>query len=166
MMTAPQLDSTDNTTQKKTALYKSIVERISLLLETETDEIAALATVACELHLGILTDWTGFYRVTAPELLTVGPYQGTHGCLRIPFHRGVCGESARTKTSINVHNINDKKDHIACSSSTLSELVIPVFNPAGEVVAVLDLDSNTEAFFDDIDQHYCEVICAMLSRFY
>ncbi len=152
---------------QKQQQYDTILMRITALLDGETDEIAALATVACELHHGMPGfHWTGFYRVTAPELLTVGPYQGGHGCLRIPFHRGVCGEAARTKRSILVEDVNSKTDHIACSTSTVSELVVPVFNTAGEVVSVLDLDSDFPAHFDEIDQTNAERICALLSRFY
>ena len=143
-----------------------LLSKIESLLENETDEIAALATVACELHIAFTTDWTGFYRVTAPEMLTVGPYQGGHGCLRIPFSRGVCGESARTKSTILLNNVHEHQDHIACSATTLSELVIPVFNSKGDVKAVLDLDSNHEAFFTEQHRQVCETICRRLSAFY
>lgn len=146
--------------------FAVIEQSIDALLEGETDEIAALATVACELHHGLGTDWTGFYRVTAPEMLTVGPYQGGHGCLRIPFKRGVCGQAAREKVSVLVKDVNAHSDHIACSTSTLSELVVPVFNSKKEVVAVLDLDSNHAAFFTDAYRLFAEKVCAQLTRFY
>lgn len=157
----------NTTSPSKEILYQQVIERLGHLLDGETDEIAALSTIACELHNEMPGfHWTGFYRVTAPELLTVGPYQGGHGCLRIPFHRGVCGEAARLKSSVLIKNVNEKSDHIACSTSTLSELVVPVFNTQGDVVAVLDLDSDFEAHFDQVDQQFCEQITAMLTRFY
>ena len=145
---------------------KDLLIRIGALLEGEKDEVAALATVACELHHGLTTDWTGFYRVTEPELLTVGPYQGGHGCLHFPFSKGVCGEAARTKYRVLVKNVHEHSDHIACSSSTLSELVVPVFNAQQEVVAVLDLDSNEEDFFTQEHLEFAETVCRTLSRFY
>lgn len=155
------------TTEQKRAAYDLIIQRIEALLDGETDEVAALATVVCELHKSRPGfDWTGFYRTTGPELLTVGPYQGGHGCLQIPFHRGICGEAARTKSTMRIADVNKHQDHIACSSSTISELVVPVFNQAGEVMAVLDVDSDQADYFDEIDQAYCEKICQMLSRFY
>jgi len=151
----------------KTSIYKETTLRINALLEGETDEVAALATVSCELfHAFESFDWVGFYRVTAPELLTVGPYQGGHGCLRIAFDRGVCGAAARLKSTQRVRDVSSVQDHIACSSSTLSEIVIPVFNAQGEVTAVLDVDSNQLDNFDDIDQDALEGICSALSRFY
>lgn len=158
---------TSLTKEEKQEKYTVLLTHIRALLDGETDEIAALATVVCELHNGMPGfHWTGFYRTTAPELLTVGPYQGGHGCLRIPFHRGICGESARTKSTLVIKDVNKHSDHIACSSTTVSELVVPVFNSKTEVVAVLDIDSDYEAHFDEIDQEQCEAICKLLSRFY
>jgi L-methionine (R)-S-oxide reductase len=126
--------------------------RILALTEGETDEVALMATVVCEIHHAHpLTDWTGFYRVVAPELLKIGPYQGGHGCLVIPFSRGVCGASARTGKALIVPDVDAFPDHIACSSTTRSELVLPVRNRAGRLLGVLDLDSNTPAAFDDGD---------------
>jgi len=155
------------TEKSKISKYENIINRINLLLEGETDQIAALATVICELHNNMSGfHWTGFYRTTAPGILTIGPYQGNHGCLRIPFHRGVCGEAARTKKTLRIADVNKKDDHIACSSSTVSELVVPVFNDKGEVMAVLDIDSDLEDYFDEFDQHFCEKICHELSRFF
>ena len=94
----------------------------------------------------------------------IGPYQGTHGCLRIPFSRGVCGAAARTRETQLVRDVNAFADHIACSSTTLSEIVVPVLSPEGEVLAVLDLDSNAPAAFDAIDQEALEALCAELGR--
>ncbi len=149
----------------KAERYAEVRATIESLLEDEDDFIAAMATVACELHHAFdHYDWTGFYRVTKPGLLVIGPYQGTHGCLRIPFDRGVCGAAARTRTTQRVDDVNAFPGHIACSSSTRSEIVVPVLDPAGEVVAVLDVDSNGPAAFDDDDQEALEALCADLGR--
>ncbi|MCK0126108.1 GAF domain-containing protein [Gelidibacter sp. F2691] len=96
-------------------------------------------------------DWTGFYRVTSPELLKIGPYQGGHGCLQIPFSRGVCGAAARTGEVQLVDDVDAFPGHIACASSTQSEVVLPVWNASGELIAVLDIDSDQPAAFTDED---------------
>lgn len=113
--------------------------------------ISLMATVACEVHQSDPRfDWTGFYRVTAPEMLKIGPYQGRHGCLVIPFSRGVCGAAARTGKVQLVADVEAFPDHIACSSSTRSELVIPVRNADGDLLGVFDIDSDRpDAFTDD-----------------
>lgn len=148
----------------RSARYREVRARLESLLDGETDWIAALSTVACELHQTFdHYDWTGFYRVVAPELLVVGPYQGTHGCLRIPFSRGVCGAAARTRTTQRVDRVADRADHIACSAETESEIVVPVIAPDGQLLAVLDVDSNQAAAFDDIDQRALEEICRDLA---
>ena len=147
---------------QKRARYLEVSASINALLEGEDDWIAALATVACELHHAFEGfDWTGFYRVIAPEMLVIGPYQGTHGCLRIPFTKGVCGAAARTKTTQLVPDVEAFTGHIACSSTTRSELVVPLIRD-GEVIAVLDIDSNAEAAFDAVDKQAVEAICASL----
>ena len=110
--------------------------RIRALLEGEDDWVAAMSTVACELHQGFdHFHWTGFYRTVRPGHLKVGPYQGGHGCLDIPFERGICGAAARTKATQDVPDVHARPEHIACSSSTNSEVVVPVLAPSGEVVA-------------------------------
>jgi len=145
--------------------YRAVRARIDRLLEGECDWIAALATVVCELHNEFAHyDWTGFYRAVSRELLVVGPYQGTHGCLQIPFSRGVCGAAARSRTTQRVDQVSSRPDHIACSSSTQSEIVVPVLSPAGEVLAVLDVDSDQEAAFDAVDQAELEALCKELGR--
>ncbi len=133
--------------------YKALRDTILALTHGETDTVALMATVVCEIHHGHpLADWTGFYRVVGPELLKIGPYQGGHGCLVIPFSRGVCGAAARTGRVLNIPDVNDFPDHIACSSTTRSELVMPVWNRAGLLLGVLDLDSNTAAAFTAADE--------------
>lgn len=139
--------------------------RIDSLLADEDDAVAAMATVACELHHSDERfHWTGFYRVIAPGMLAVGPYQGGHGCLRIPFERGVCGAAARTKQTQLVPDVEAFPGHIACSSTTRSEIVVPVLGPSGEVVAVLDIDSDDPDAFDPDDQRFLEELCGMLGR--
>ncbi|MFT6530638.1 MAG: GAF domain-containing protein [Limimaricola cinnabarinus] len=132
--------------------FEELRDRILALTEGETDEIALMATVACELHhADDRFDWTGFYRVTEPGLLKIGPYQGGHGCLTIPFERGVCGAAARSGTTQIVADVDAFPGHIACAASTRSELVIPLRNGTGEVFAVLDLDSDQPGAFDERD---------------
>lgn len=133
--------------------YADLSARIAALTHGETDEIALMATVACELHhADDRFDWTGFYRVVAPELLKIGPYQGGHGCLVIPFSRGVCGAAARTRQTQLVPDVEAFAGHIACSSSTRSEIVVPVIGRAGRLIGVLDIDSDRPDAFTAADQ--------------
>ncbi len=133
--------------------YLEITASIRALTHGETDAVALMATVACEIHHAHpFADWTGFYRVVGPELLKIGPYQGGHGCLVIPFSRGVCGACARTGQVLNVPDVDAFPDHIACASSTRSELVLPVWNGKGRLLGVLDIDSNTPAAFTSADE--------------
>lgn len=135
--------------------YEDATKSIRALCHGETDSVALMATLACEIHhRHPLSDWTGFYRVVAPELLKIGPYQGGHGCLVIPFSRGVCGACARTGKVQNVPDVEAFPDHIACSSSTRSELVLPVLSGKNELLGVLDLDSNTPAAFIRADEDW------------
>lgn len=135
--------------------YAAATAAIRALTEGETDTVALMATLACEIHRAHpLCDWTGFYRVTAPEVLKIGPYQGGHGCLVIPFARGVCGACARTGEVQNVPDVEAFAGHIACAASTRSELVLPVRNGAGRLLGVLDLDSDTPAAFTRDDENW------------
>ena len=132
--------------------YDTLAKTIAALTEGETDRVALMATIACEVHHSDdRFDWTGFYRVTEPGLLKIGPYQGGHGCLVIPFDRGVCGAAARTGEVQLVPDVDAFPGHIACASSTRSELVLPVRDAGGEVIAVFDLDSNRPDAFTDQD---------------
>lgn len=135
--------------------YHDLTQSIGSLTHGETDIVALMATVSCEVHHSDdRFDWTGFYRVTAPELLKIGPYQGGHGCLVIPFSRGVCGAAARTGAVQLVADVNAFEGHIACASSTQSEVVLPVWNDEGTLLGVFDIDSNQPAAFtqEDADQ--------------
>ena len=132
--------------------YGELGRAVAALTEGEGDAIALMATVACEVHHSDHRfDWTGFYRVVAPGLLKIGPYQGGHGCLTIPFDRGVCGAAARTGVVQIVDDVASFPGHIACSTSTRSELVLPVFDRAGALIAVFDIDSDRPAAFSAAD---------------
>ena len=141
--------------------YSSIAKSIASLTEGECDEVALMATVVCELHhADARFDWTGFYRVVAPELLKIGPYQGGHGCLVIPFSRGVCGAAARLGQVQLVADVEAFPGHIACASSTRSEIVLPVWNREGDLIAVLDIDSDQPDAFDEEDARELAAILA------
>lgn len=132
--------------------YSELAARLGAVAADETDAIALMATVVCEVHhADDRFDWTGFYRVVAPELMKIGPYQGGHGCLAIPFSRGVCGAAARTGQPQLVPDVDAFPGHIACASSTRSELVLPVWNGAGELIAVFDIDSDQPEAFTQAD---------------
>ncbi len=132
--------------------YESLVQRVAALVEGEPDIVAKMATVACEVYWSDgRFDWTGFYRVVAPELLKIGPYQGGHGCLVIPFSRGVCGAAARTGEVQIVPDVDAFPGHIACASTTRSEIVLPVLDADGQLLGVFDIDSDRPDAFDDRD---------------
>jgi L-methionine (R)-S-oxide reductase len=151
------------TRRDRAAQYEDVRARIGALLDGEDDWVAAMATVACELHHSFEAyHWTGFYRAVSDALLVIGPYQGGHGCLRIPFARGVCGAAARTRQTQLVPDVDQFPGHIACSSTTRSEIVVPVLTPAGRLLAVLDVDSDDPAAFDEVDQHHLELLCRQL----
>ncbi len=142
--------------------YESLAARIYALTEGETDAVALMATLACEVHHSDdRFNWTGFYRVTAPDMLKIGPYQGGHGCLVIPFSRGVCGACARTGEVQLVPDVEAFEGHIACASSTRSELVLPVRDGAGRLIAVFDIDSDQPDAFSQTD---AEALGAILSQ--
>ena len=145
--------------------YTDLAATIKALTEGESDTVALMATVACEVHHSDdRFDWTGFYRVTAPELLKIGPYQGGHGCLVIPFSRGVCGAAARTGEVQIVPDVEAFPGHIACSSSTRSELVLPVFSGAGKLLGVFDIDSDQLDAFTEGDAQAIQSILADVFR--
>lgn len=142
--------------------YPLLAKTIAALTDSEDDSVALMATVVCELHHSDdRFDWTGFYRVTAPEVLKIGPYQGGHGCLVIPFARGVCGAAARTGEVQLVADVDAFPGHIACASSTRSELVLPVFGEGDKLLGVLDIDSNQPNAFTQAD---ADALMLILSR--
>lgn len=139
--------------------YQALAGRIASLTDGETDTVSLMATVACEVHHSDdRFDWTGFYRVTQPGLLKIGPYQGGHGCLVIPFDKGVCGAAAKTGKVQLVADVHAFEGHIACASSTMSEIVLPVRDAAGNIIAVFDIDSDQPGAFDQGDADALEEI--------
>ena len=146
--------------------YTALIKTIASLTESEDDVIALMATVVCELHHSDdRFDWTGFYRVTSLEMLKIGPYQGGHGCLQIPFTRGVCGAAARLGETQLVPDVKAFADHIACASSTRSELVLPVWDRAGTLLAVLDIDSDQFDVFTVLDaDSLAEILATVFAR--
>jgi L-methionine (R)-S-oxide reductase len=142
----------DSVSAMKQVNYADLRNTLLSLTKGETNEIALMATFVCEVHHSDdRFDWTGFYRVTEPNLLKIGPYQGGHGCLVIPFSRGVCGAAARENKTQLVADVETFEGHIACASSTRSELVIPVSNAKGRLLGVLDIDSDQLGAFSQND---------------
>ncbi|RAK51350.1 GAF domain-containing protein [Phenylobacterium deserti] len=145
----------------KAELYAAVSAEIASVLEGEPNLTARMATVASMLA-ATFDDffWTGFYVVdpTKERELVVGPYQGTLGCLRIAFGRGVCGAAAETRATQLVPDVHAFPGHIACDSRSASEIVVPVFDAGGELIAVFDVDSERPAAFDEVDQHWLETI--------
>jgi len=132
--------------------YTELSAQIIALTAGERDTVSLMATLACEVHRADARfDWTGFYRVVAPDILKIGPYQGGHGCLVIPFSRGVCGACARTGEVQLVPDVEAFPGHIACAASTRSELVLPVRNAAGRLLGVFDIDSDLPDAFSQTD---------------
>ena len=146
--------------------YNLLSQTVASLTSGETDVVSLMATVACEVHHSDdRFDWTGFYRVTEPELMKIGPYQGGHGCLVIPFSRGVCGAAARTGETQLVADVDAFPDHIACASSTRSELVLPVWCEKGILMGVFDLDSDQPDAFTQTDADALAVILAQTFKY-
>lgn len=122
------------------------------------DDVAGMATLSSMLHHAFGFLWTGFYRVVAPNLLRVGPYQGTVGCLDIPFGKGVCGTAAAEARTVVVPDVDRFPGHITCDARSKSEIVVPVYDRNGGLIAVLDIDSDRRARFDQQDATSLEFI--------
>jgi len=151
--------------ESKSEKYARLKQEIDAVIEGEPTRTARYATAACLLSQAFEDFfWTGFYLVdpNRKEQLVVGPYVGTLGCLRIDFARGVCGAAARTGQTIIVDNVHEFEGHIACDSATNSEIVVPIFDASGELMAVLDVDSTKFSTFDTADKAGLEAICATL----
>lgn len=145
----------------KAERYAVVADEIAAVLAGELNLVARMATVASMLAASFEHYfWTGFYLVdpARPNELVVGPYQGSLGCLRIAFGRGVCGTAASTRTAQVVADVHAFPGHIACDSRSASEIVVPVFDSTGRLIAVLDVDSETPAAFDAVDQVWLERI--------
>lgn len=145
--------------------YARLLEMQELLLHDSTDAIAGMATLSALLHHAFGHLWTGFYRVVEPgRLLRVGPYQGSLGCQDIAFGRGVCGTAAAEGRTVVVPNVHDFPGHIACDARSQSEIVVPVYDATGALMAVLDIDSPVPDAFSDDDVHGLERLVAWFTR--
>ena len=148
----------------KTLAYRSARQQIAALTPEFGDAVAAMASVSSILYHALPdVSWVGFYRVVQPDLLRVGPYQGPVGCLEIAFGRGVCGTAAATATAQVVPDVHAFPGHIACDALSLSEIVVPVYDDRGRLVAVLDLDSHRQSAFDSVDLENLERIVEILA---
>ena len=141
--------------------YKLLVDQIASLIDGEKDMIAVMSNVAAAIHQTMGFWWTGFYRVIDNELV-LGPFQGPVACMHIPYGKGVCGTAWQRAETIIVPDVEQFPGHIACSSESKSEIVVPVFGREGKVMAVFDIDSEHLATFDDIDRKYLEEICQLI----
>ena len=142
--------------------YKLLVRQIASLIDGEKDLIAVMSNVAAVIHQNMGFWWTGFYRVIGDELV-LGPFQGPVACMHIPYGKGVCGTAWQRAETVIVPDVEQFPGHIACSSESKSEIVVPVFGNDGKVMAVLDIDSKELATFDDIDRKYLEEICKLIA---
>jgi GAF domain-containing protein len=149
----------------KREAYHELAVHIDSVLAGVDDDIAEMATVSSLVHHAFGFLWTGFYRVVrANELLRVGPYQGTLGCLEIAFGRGVCGTAAEGRCTVIVTDVNAFPGHVACDARSRSEIVLPVMNSGGELMAVFDVDSDNVGTFDANDDAGLTRILARFSR--
>lgn len=144
----------------KEQTYELLYKQIQALIEGEQNEIAIMANVAALIHETFHFWWTGFYRVIGQELV-LGPFQGPVACMHIAYGRGVCGTAWQEQRSIVVSDVEQFKGHIACSSASKSEIVVPVWKD-DEIVAVLDIDSEKLATFDETDRIWLEKIVASI----
>jgi GAF domain-containing protein len=147
----------------KARAYAELQGHLDTILDGVDDEVAAMATMAALLHHSLGHLWTGFYRVVEPgQLLRVGPYQGSLGCLDIAFGRGVCGTAAAERKTVIVQDVGKYPGHITCDARARSEIVVPVLGRKGDLIAVLDVDSDRLNAFDGEDAHGLE---QLVSRF-
>ena len=147
------------------AAYTELTDQVNLVLEGVDDPIAGMATISALLHVALGFLWTGFYRVVEPgKLMRVGPYQGTLGCLEIAFGKGVCGTAASEQRTIIVDDVDLFPGHIACDARSKSEIVVPVLNRSGELIAVLDIDAEKPNSFSDDDRIGLEEIVQWFQR--
>ena len=141
----------------KVEKYQLLHQQIKALSAGETDQVAVMANVAAAIHLEMGFWWTGFYRVQNGELV-LGPFQGPVACMHIGYGKGVCGTSWKQGETIVVPDVEQFPGHIACSSESRSEIVVPVRSAEGEIIAVLDIDSKDLATFDEVDKQWLEEI--------
>ena len=149
--------------ENKQQIYDELTAQLDALMEGESEEMSVLANVSAALAERFPWFWTGFYLEREGEL-RLGPFQGTVACMHIAHGRGVCGTAFERRQSIVVPDVEQFPGHIACSSLSRSEIVVPIFNSEGEPVGVLDVDSTSLAAFDDVDRQNLERICQLLTR--
>ncbi len=150
--------------QPKPQAYRELDSHTQAVLEGIHDPIAAMATMSALLHHGFGHLWTGFYRLVEPGLLRVGPYQGTLGCLDIVVGRGVCGTAAAERRTVIVPDVTAFPGHITCDARSRSEIVVPVFDAGSKLLAVLDIDSQHPAAFDEDDRDGLERLVRWFAR--
>ncbi len=148
-----------DTSVGKEEIYLQVLNQLRALVQGEEDLIANLANSCALLKEAFNWWWVGFYLVKNQELV-LGPFQGPVACTRIAYGRGVCGSAWQQQKTIIVPNVHDFPGHIACSSASLSEIVVPFFGSNQEVIGVLDVDSEHLNYFDEIDAKYLEAIVA------
>ena len=146
----------------KKARYHLLTEQVSALIDGEDDLIAVMSNVCAAIHETMGFFWTGFYRVVGEELV-LGPFQGPVACMHIAYGPGVWGTAWKEQRTIVVPDVEQFPGHIACSSLSRSEIVVPLLSPTNQVVAVLDIDSRELATFDDTDKEYLEHICNIIT---
>ncbi len=144
-------------------IYRAILPQIEGVTAGVDDLIANLANVAAILKAAFDFHWVGFYRTTAPGMLMLGPFQGPLACVAIPFDKGVCGAAARTRETVIVDDVENFPGHIACSSLSRSEIVVPLV-AGGETRLVLDVDSDKPDDFDAVDRAHLERVVALIAR--
>lgn len=145
----------------KSTAYEELLNEVKSFIQDENDKIACMANVAALIHERFGFWWTGFYRVIGEELV-LGPFQGPVACTRIRKGRGVCGTSWNEARTVIVPNVHEFPGHIACSSLSNSEIVVPVFDECGNVTGVLDIDSRDFGTFDETDAEWLEEICRLI----
>lgn len=145
--------------------YQLLTRQIEALIAGETDAVAVLSNVSAAIHEAMGFWWTGFYRVQNGELV-LGPFQGPVACMHIGFGKGVCGTAWKERRSVVVPDVEQFPGHIACSSASRSEIVVPIYTESGAVAAVLDIDSKELSTFDDTDRRHLEAICRQLTRLF
>ena len=151
-----------NKNMEKKEKYELLLQQVESLIAGETNKVGVLANVSAAIHESMGFFWTGFYLVNDNELI-LGPFQGSVACYHIPYNKGVCGTAWARRQTVVVPDVEEFPGHIACSSLSRSEIVVPVFNASNEVVAVLDIDSKELSTFDEVDQHYLERIVQIVA---
>lgn len=151
-----------NKTSKKDA-YETLLPQVQSLIAGEVNLIANLANACSAIQMTFDHLWTGFYLVDKKQLV-LGPFQGPIACTRIPMGKGVCGTAWKEQNTVIVKNVNEFEGHIACSSDSVSEIVVPLFDLENNIIGVLDIDSTQEAMFDETDQKYLEKLCLLITK--